>query len=1106
MSYNVQNPFVVCKAAAGSGKTFTLVEEYLKLAMTVPSPAVRQNLAEWERELRVRFAGILAITFTNKAAGEMKSRVMDNLLALSKYGTDPKRSPMGKSLLQALNQLPCYAGKSLGESDLMWMAEVVYSAIMHRYSDLSVCTIDSFMHRIVRTFAHDLNCPSNFDVMIDRDDMVQQAVDRVMALIGTDQHEELTRMARAYADSRMVDEKSYNIESSLKNLSEQLFQEGTDRYMDALDSMKPSDFVDIHQSLTKQNKQFEAQVKACGERMMAKLRAIGVADSDCASGARGYYGFFKGAAEGRIRPLTVTTVRAFEEGKLSSAKCPRSLADVLEAESRALTDIYLEMRNLVGVDGMDDTAEAKALCYYNTRRVVLANLYAMGMLRAIEEQIRDYSRENEVIHLSEFNRLINAIVQEQPAPFIYERLGNRYRHFLIDEFQDTSVLQWQNLVPLLANGVSQQYESLVVGDGKQAIYRFRQGDVRQFVRLPHVEDMPVHDRTLSAKGNYTLLPRNTNYRTTKCVVGFNNTFFEWLLDQEPFKSNSLAQQIYIGQRDEDGHPEVYQHLPSPDKPRGYVDVHFIDKGDREEIYEYIRQTIIRLVTKQGYRQEDIMILARDKRDLDRIGTYLQTHTDGMKIDITSSESFFLVRSQAVMAIVATLRLIKDNSNLVAAAELMQRLYDLDLIADTHAEEFVGGQPVDVSALLRSEGREFDLRLDYLATLDLYDCCEEIIRQLHLDETDVAYVGSLLGQVASFVASRHEGVGAFLEWFDDNASADFTLPKHRQLSAASPEGVDAVRLLTIHKAKGLEAPVVICPFFPRQAKPFKMWVDVGDRIDSGESRLPVAYVELDRTTSTRFNEERDREKRLEEVDNLNVLYVALTRPEEQLYVVCPTPSDDKGSDSMKYHSYFKEFLDSHHLDMGDVDFVHIEKKEDEQKKKPVVTSVHRISYSDWTVKVQVASPAEQALVPLLQEKIRFGNYLHEVMSYVLHASDVEGAIEKFAAKQSLAEDERRHLSDLVRKVVSHPDCARFFDEAYSVKTECDMVDKKGVLRPDRVVMTPTETWVVDFKTGVDLGKHHDRQVRRYCAAIGEMDYPNVSGWLVYMNDDIVVRPV
>ena len=1096
------NPFVICKAAAGSGKTFTLVKEYLKLAMTVEGVR-RSETGGWDSgfrsRLRNQFRGILAITFTNKAAGEMKARIMDYLDQIADHGVDAVRSPMGAPLLAALNAQLCYVFNPLTEDELREMASVVRSAVLHRYSDLAVCTIDSFMHRVVRTFAHDLNRPMDFEVMIDEDEMVAQAVEGVMALVGTPGNEELTAVVQAFADSRMEEEKSYRVEKAMEVLAKQLFREGTEPYVESLKKMKLGDFVEIYRSLAADNRHFEQEVSRCGEEMMEVLSQVGVDEGDCAGGANGYYGFFRSLAAGNIRPMTKTVAENLSSGKLHSVKCDAGLRADLQDAAEPIADIYRRTLSLVGAA----TGEGgEGLRDYHTRSMLLKNLYATALLGQLAEQLRLYARDNEVVHLSEFNKLINDIVREEPAPFIYERLGNRYHHFLIDEFQDTSVLQWHNLVPLVENGVSQRRESLVVGDGKQAIYRFRQGDVRQFVDLPHIDGVALHGRTLEARGNYSHVCLDTNYRTASSIVEFNNRFFEWLLRQPPFADNELAQRIYVGTPDAEGRPELSQRLPSREVPVGHVEVSFVDPDDPEAVYEYIRQTIVRLVREQGYCLSDIMILGRSNSDLDHVSGYLQRHDEEMAVAVSSSESFFLTRSHAVMALVASLRLLYDGSDRVAAAELLQRLHNLGLVADARRDAFLADGAIDVGALLREGGEGLDFRPHYLAGLGLYDCCEELVRELRLDGVDTAYVGSLLGRVAAFVTRRGEGLGAFLQWFDDN-NGDPNESRSRQLSVASPEGVDAVRLMTIHKAKGLEAPVIICPFFPTVGRQYRLWVDLDEGFKVAGHHLPAAFVELDRKKNSRFDTVRDEEQRLDEVDRLNVLYVALTRPQEQLFVVCPTPSATTTSTEVSYPRLLKAFMDECHPDLGDAGFCHAGKARAATAERE---AIGRLSYDDWSTKVVVASPNERCLDALQEEKVRFGTYAHALLADVRHCGDVQAAVERFARQTPLADEDRSRLEALAHRVVTHPDSERFFRADYGVKNECDLTDGLALGRPDRVVFTPTETWVVDFKTGQDLGEQHDRQVRRYCEAITGMGYPHVSGWLVYLLPDIRVRRV
>ncbi|MGX8712126.1 MAG: UvrD-helicase domain-containing protein [bacterium] len=1041
------NPFIICKAAAGSGKTYNLVREYLRLAM-----------AGGEADIEHRFRGILAITFTNKAANEMKSRIMDTLDDMAAHDADPRQR---------------------------MLAQRLRSAILHRYSDLSVCTIDSFMHRVVRTFAHDLDQPVNFEVMVEQDTLIEQAVSGLMALIGTPGNEDLTAVVQQFATSRMENEKGFDIVGSLTALATQLFVEGTDEYLKRLSRFSLSDYMEMYRRYSADNQAFVERMEALGAEAMRLLGQAGMTEETCYYGKSGFYSFFKrmehfGQSVRERQKLTPSnrTVEVFEGddysgAKLCKAKVYRPEADTIADDLRRL---YRDISANLG-EGLVD---------FNTRTLLLTNLFSMALLGELDRQLHTIAKDNEVLHLSEFNRLINKVVQDEPAPFIYERLGSRYHHFLIDEFQDTSVLQWQNLVPLLENGVGQGYESLVVGDGKQAIYRFRQGDVRQFVALPRVEGMPLHGATLSHPGNYRVKHLDTNYRTAEAVVNFNNDFFSWLV-RNHYADNELARKIYLGP-DGDSQPgeeELRQKCASAGNGvEGHVGLSFVDGGDSEAICNQVLQIILWLTGECGYSARDIMVLGRTRRELATVGSYLLEHSD---LEQCSAESFYLRNSGVVMALVAALRCLADSGDRVAAAELLHRLHGLGLIASPHDEAFLNGSPIDLQSLLAQEGIDFNS--GYLLSMDLYDCCEELLRQLRADGLDTAYVASLLNKVAAFTARHNQSLGKFLEWFDE----------HPDLSASLPEG-DAVRLMTIHKAKGLEAQVVICPFFNVFTRPKGLWVDAAGRYAPYDKSLPAAYVTLSKDVATRFDADRDREHEESDVDDLNILYVAFTRPRERLYVVCPCPGE--GGRVSPVATVLAEYA-AENSDYGDALFSHVTKEEVSDKQS---ATVRHLSFSDWTGRVMIASPAETSMTPLMEEKVRFGIRAHALLATVEHAVDAGEAVRRYVEREHIEDAEGQRLASLVREVVSHPDTARFFDPTYKVRCECDLTDGSTTGRPDRIVFTPDETWVVDFKTGGDQPDEYDRQLQHYCRAIAAMGYPKVSGWLVFLQPSVSVREV
>ena len=1063
------NPFIICKASAGTGKTHMLVKQFLTLAFDGPDEEPLTDGKSFDL-LALRFRSILAITFTNKAVNEMKERILDELTSMAQ-GVDMQKDSMGRQLIEELNRRPYFRKRPLDAPEIQRRAAHLLSLLMHHYSDFSVSTIDSFMHRIVRTFAHDLDKPVNFEVMPDQQEMIDHAIEQLMSLVGTNGNEELTRVLSAFADSRMESDKGYKVEELIGTLAKQLFKEDASKHLEALSKLSLNDFREIHRSYSEANARFEARLRSIGTEMIELLASHGLEGADCAYGNTGFYGYFRRLSQGMIEQPGKRTADAFANGKFAAAKSPSAsafdtLAPRMQQLYQSLTDHF-----------------EHGLVEYNTRSVLLANLYSMALLNLLNRELEAYSRDNEVMHLSEFNRLINNIVREEPAPFIYERLGNRYRHFLIDEFQDTSVLQWHNLVPLLDNGLSQGCESLVVGDGKQAIYRFRQGDVRQFVRLPEVEGLPLHGDSLRRCRTVELTECR---RTCKVVVDFNNQFFSWVMRNRK-AGGALAQDIYIGQTNgelNDKGKEALRQVPV--KPSGHVGIDFFPRNDPDAAYNHIINTIQQLRT-QGYAYGDIMILARSNSDLARISAYLTAHSD---VPQTSTESFYLRSSDAVMAIVAALRCVRDRTDRVSTADLLHRLSALGLIAHPRNDAFLDPEGVDLPRLLHEANSLIDFRPAYLQSLDLYDCCEELVRQLQLDGIDMPYVASLLNRVASFAARHKQNLGEFLDWFDE----------HETLSAASPEGIDAVRLLTIHKSKGLEAPVVICPLFFGRTHPTELWVDLPPTADG--KHLPTAYVTLSEKTPTAFEPQRHEEQELSEVDDLNILYVAMTRPREQLYLVCPDPSEirNRPENDLRYPSLLYDFVNECHPDLGDADMRPL--GDARKKATKQVASVDRLSYGAWNSKVSVAPLNEKSLTPLMEQKIRFGIYAHDLLSAIAHADDVDGAVSRFGQANVLQNSELEQLATLARAVVRHPDSSRFFGVDYQVRTECEIMCNGSIERPDRVVYTPEAIWVIDFKTGAPMEEHAE-QVARYCRALGLMDPRPVEGYLVYLQPDIRV---
>lgn len=1029
--------FIICRASAGSGKTYTLVRQYLELAFSAP-----------EHELKKRFSRILAITFTNKAANEMKERILRELDNMATRGTD---CDMGRDLAEHMG---------MNNGTLMRYADIVRSAILHNYSDFAVCTIDSFVHRLVRTFAHDLGLPMNFDVYIDNTDLIQNAVDNLMALAGSEGNEELTEVLCEFAESRMDEGKNYAIESGLAKLAEELFKENTPEFLHGLANIDAPQFRQISRDMREANKKFVERMKDLGNEGLTAIKNAHIELTDFYYKASGVGGYFKKLSEGNISLPNSYAIAYLEGDKTGSTQATADIKPTLQAIHEKIQDLR-------------DKEEVT----YNTRRQLLKNMYSLALINKLNELVATYSHENEIVHLSEFNKQINAVVQDEPAPFIYERIGNRYHNYLIDEFQDTSRLQWQNLVPLVENGVGGGHTSLVVGDGKQAIYRFRQGEVEQFVKLPEV-DNPVHGRLLESPGVSQTDRLEYNFRSTRTVVEFNNRFFEWAIHNR-FGDNKELHDIYIGQGPE---PDLTQ---TPRKEGGYVQVGVWELNDGHEVlWNEMLRDIRQQVDELGYRYKDMTILARNNSTLAEISTYLTAH----EIPVVSSESFLLTQSRVVMMMRSLLQYLMDNTDRVAAERVMLYLMQMGRIDKLNHTHYLATQHgINLDTMLAEAGLE--LNCQRLQHLGLYDCCEEALRQLGLDGIETAYTATFLNVVAKYSSTHRQNLAEFLEWFDKQS---------KRLSTSTANDLDAIQLMTIHKAKGLESPIVLYPIINKRSPSNEIWV----HIDPKEGLpLPASLVTPSQNSNTIFDSQFEEEFLKTDMDNVNVLYVALTRPQEKLMIYCQHPGKES---SKRFESllndYMKERADKQEVRPGV--YALGQNTPHTAKEKPTTTETIQmggITFPDWSDRIAIAEQSAKTFGEFDEESVRRGNMVHGILSMIDHADHIEEAFVHYQRLNPMDPEEASQIKTLIQRMMKQAEVAKFFDPAHRCKNECSLVSNGEILRPDRLVFTPDETWVVDFKTGAPSAEHHI-QVSHYCDVIAAMGYPQVKGYLIYIGAD------
>jgi ATP-dependent exoDNAse (exonuclease V) beta subunit len=610
-------------------------------------------------------------------------------------------------------------------------------------------------------------------------------------------------------------------------------------------------------------------------------------------------------------------------------------------------------------------------------------IFPLAVLNEIEKVLNEFKKQNNLIHISEFNSRIASIVMNEPVPFIYERLGEKYHHLLIDEFQDTSVLQWMNFIPLIENALASGYFNLVVGDGKQAIYRWRSGDIGQFNALPSIigsDQNPVlKEREKALTNHFQLVNLDRNFRSRAEIVDFNNRFF-----------STIAPLVLTG-----GKEMIYQDIEqkyNPDNTGGFISIEFlspegISAKDESSTFERILG-IIAEAAEQNYEWKDMAILCRSNKNASRIAGFLLASG----IDVVSAESLLIHHSLKVRFVIAVLRVLFEPPNDIVKEEVR-------LFLSEHMPEVTGS----LSALFHD-----------LPFLPLFDLCETIIRRFDLNTTVDPYLQFFLDVVLNFSAKTSHNVLDFLAFWDKN---------HQKFSITVPEELNAVRVLTIHKAKGLQYPLVILPYAQESRKNTKgyLWVDLDKSLIPGlDTALLKSEKEMESTVYRHLYQD-EQEKSM--LDLINLLYVAMTRPEEQLYILTSLPPADSDSiDSLS--KFFVSFLISEGLFCKDLLVYEFGKKcdhrtvHDEIKTGAII--LNEMISSDWHNRIAIRTKAPAIWDtdnPL--KKSDWGNRVHEVLSWIKVAGDLPGAIEKALIRGLIESNEAELLTDKLLQVIHHP---------------------------------------------------------------------------------------
>ncbi len=993
----------------------------------------------------------------------MKSRIIAGLHALAQEDPSKKERDLQNDIIKS---------GGLSAEVVQAKSRQILKHIIHNYAAFEVSTIDGFTHRVLRTFAKDLGLPLNFEVELRTDDILNEAVDRLISKVGRDKA--ITKVLVNFVLFKTDEDKSWDVARDLFSIAKLLTQETSREFLDMLKTKKLSDFEALRKGVRKQQKDLEKTIKDLANGFFDLLENNRIENSDFTRGS--CPNFFLKLQKGDFGVTFSAVWQAdLAEKALYPVKLSPDKKEILDQLQPRVVEYYSEAK--------------KKITNLQFLEAVEKNLVPLSLLSAIQDQIEEIKKEKSVVLISEFNATIGKAVKDQPAPFIYERLGDRYRHYFIDEFQDTSQLQWENLIPLVDNTLSEahpdgEHGSLtLVGDAKQSIYRWRGGKAEQFMELCQKKN-PFSIE----KSEVIVLPNN--YRSAKTIVNFNNDFFRFAAD------------TFL----DETHRELFldSGQGAMSDKEGYVNISFVEAENASEEMEAYPARVMEIIEDlkiKGRALADICILTRTRRESIAVANFLSENA----IPVISAESLLLERSSKVRFINTIFQYCLDTADKTLKFEILDYLLNNSLEVEN-----------DFQFLMRHLEPEGQLFFDALKTygidfspeaataMSVYEAAEYIIRAFDLQTASDAYLQFYLDFVYESTNSEAAGIFKFLELWDQ---------KKEELSIVVPQGEDAVQIMTIHKAKGLEFPVVIYPFANGRITDTareNFWINLPEELSDN---VNIAYL----SAAERMKEWEGEAPQLyhelccnSQLDALNVLYVAMTRPEQQLFVISKMELDKKG---MENPNRFSGLLISYLKSIGRWN----ESSEYGFGNAAEIPQQEKTEDNFFQQETFFSSPTQSKGISIItrsglmwnsrqQEAIEKGQLIHDLFALINTEADVNRVLQNAKEGGLFSSEEEGDLKKSILEVTGHPDLREFFAEGVVNINERDIILADGtLLRPDRLVLNNNVVHIIDYKTGAENVKHRE-QIIHYADVLEGMDYVVEKKLLVYINENITIISV
>lgn len=1050
----MSNSYTVINASAGSGKTYALVQRLLMICLKYPNQ--HQSIRN-----------ILALTFTNKAANEMKERILS---WLEKFTAENYRDNNDlKNIQKAFEN----EGLKITIDELHHRSKKLLDYILHNYSTLNIGTIDRFNSRLVRSFSYELGLAKNFNLEIDAEPFLIEAVDKMLDQIG--ENENISNSFMDYVDYSLENNERINLNKNLYDSAKEFVKDIHYEHLKDNKEFDDENYENIKNTLRKEITSNKKQSLELALQSIELFKSRNIEIEDFAQGKNGIGGFFPKVVDfyQKKRPgfpfpssTEESVVEKYRKGAAAKSKHK-------DAEISEILEPLLENRMKLILLFIETQKKEK----------ILSALLPLKVNKDIQDELRKIEEENDLVLLSKFNILINENLKNEPSAFIYEKVGAQFQHYFFDEFQDTSELQWQNFVPLRDHSISTENTSFtLVGDPKQSIYRFRGGESKLMLDIINKKEF--------APKEAELLVLKDNWRSAKNIVQFNNELYH-------FHSLNLE--------------EEHQHIFGVDgeqnpkaKIDGRVKVNLIENLTNEDFYNDVSEKMQKNIQEcldNGFKFSDITILCRGNFDIfsysQKLGNLkVNYHGEETNIKTISDKGLTLELSNTLKAVV---EFLKWETNPKNKPHLIMMMFYLNRLGRISMPDFT----LDMKEILALEQHEtiiqfieekyfLKLKQDHFPKFNLYNFIEYYINEFSIEHKETDFLLNFLEMLFNFTQNAGASTKEFLKYWDEEAST-YTIQ--------ASENIDAIQIMTIHKAKGLEFPVVFIPMMNKNRdSEFSNWFETDEKsvlksvnINQFNKNLEVYDEGIEK-----FNQENSY-KNL--VDRLCLQYVATTRPVEQLFFYLQ--KQNKTSNNLE----ILEFVQSKNLQ--DLDEFDLYETHPEMLKKQIIHKKSEFKTENIqnlrnehenTSSIKIATPSKNYQVR--NEKVRIGLFVHELLSKINTEKDIDKVLETYVLEGQITLEEKANIKDDLQKIIHQ--YSEFFDEKWKVINEKDiMISERGIskmYRPDRILKGDEGYIIVDFKTGMETEKN-DQQIETYQSVLEHLGMRVIKTQLIYIPENL-----